>query len=593
MAEKMYFKDGDSVYQAHFLDEGYPEDPRNPDFCTNLGTMVFKKKLRYELGDEQVEDFGDFFRDQISEKEPNDYFEGFIEFELPTLEQAQNDENLSRFIAGTEESGYRFDKELYAQEMDYILSSIKDSLGESVCNDISGGIPIDEKTNFLTDTYRIDLRTADCAGYTKAENCLNEIKSELSSRIKNLAPKNWFNYTEDSIHAFNRLDDLTESQLFDKWAQTKLCVIPINFFEHSGITVHEAAVRKTLRAANDRDDGDVYNDGFIYIDKDNQEVLNELKGEARDSEGKVYNTWKAKTSEEVKNWAEENLRSEIKTYASYLEGDVHSLEVEEFNRETLDWDILENQSCSMVFGSDLKSELKSLGYKIDNVLTEEQIKQLLNTPTPEFKKACWNEFIESVRKALPEFDNKPEYASAAVLYSMNQKGSLELNKKALNEYMKEIGCDSREKTVSVLKEALALNKEKSQSQNYEQESLKDFDPYTDGGKQFEIYFSTNHNPEASNYKSKRAPNHVLVVDTENKRYGLLTGAYSIDGDHFDDYKNKPDLSTKKLREKIEHLETSGFKFQKFTSERGVYSQGDPKKLYPKSRQKDLNIGIER
>ncbi len=258
----------------------------------------------------------------------------------------------------------------------------------------------------------------------------------------------------------------------------------------------------------------------------------------------------------------------------------------------MNWDILEDEKIDMIYGSDLETELKVSGYNIENILTEEQIKQIENTPTAEYKKACWNEFIDSIKNKLPVFDNKLKYALEAAFLLLNQNGTPELTKKALNEYMNEIGCDSKEKTISILNKT--LNIEKTQGQ--EQENLKEFDPFfynNDGGKQYEIYFSTNHNPNSSNYHSKLSAEHALVVDTENKRYGLLSGAYSFNGTKFYDYEKAPDLSVKKLREKIEQLESYGFKFQKFTTKAGEYSQGNPRSLYPKNRQKDLNIGYER
>ncbi len=289
----------------------------------NLGTMVFKKHNHSSYGDKQVDYFDDFFKEQISSAEPNDFFEGYYEFELPSLEQAQNDEKLSRFIAGTKENEFHFDKDLYSQEMDAILSNIKESFGDEYCDTLTGGILVDEETQKLTNTYRLDLRTVNCFSYGQAEGCLNLIKSKLHSALKDLVMDDEI---EDSIriHHCNELDDLTESHLYDKWAATKFCVIPINLYEHSGVTCHPAVLRKTNRVANDRDDGKIFNDGFIYVDKNNKEVLNELKGEARDSNGKIYNTWKAKTPEEAKEWAEAVLTNEIELYADYLEGEVHS-----------------------------------------------------------------------------------------------------------------------------------------------------------------------------------------------------------------------------------------------------------------------------
>lgn len=578
-----YFKTNDGKFLK--LDYDYTQDyfsPRDPEYQSNLGTMVFPKERnrRYTLGDKQPESFDEFFKEELSEKEAHDFMEGTIEIELPTLEDCQNNEALSRFIAGTEENGYHFDVDLFNQELDGILSAVKDNLGAAVCEDLSGGIPIDENTGKLTDSYIIDLRSANCIGYMSAENAWVQIRDELSTYLSDLLPRHSLNYT-DSIHAFNDLDDLTESQLYDKWAETKLCVIPINIFEHSGMTCHEASLRKTLHVANDRDDGAIYNDGFIYVDKDNKEVLNELKGEARDKEGNVYNRWKAKTPEETKAWAETNLRSEIKEYASYLEGNVYDVSIYEFDPKTMDWGEPVVGYNFLITDDVEKYISENIEYsgKIEAEIHSEVMKKIENTPTPEFKEACFENFKAKIKEILPEFDGNLQHAARAATIAIKDNPSSKLEKDALTMYMQEKGCNSPESTFKFLEESLGVK-------NIE----KEFNPYEPG---YEVYFHTNPNPNSSNYHSKASPLHALVVDKKNKRYGLLSGSYSFSGNQFNWYQKIPDLSIKKLREKIEELESYGLKFQKFTTSAGEYSQGNPKELYPKNKQKEIESRYER
>lgn len=40
------------------------------------------------------------------------------------------------------------------------------------------------------------------------------------------------------------LDKLTDSQLYERWKDSKAAVLPINLYIHSGETCHEASVRK-------------------------------------------------------------------------------------------------------------------------------------------------------------------------------------------------------------------------------------------------------------------------------------------------------------------------------------------------------------
>lgn len=583
MENTRFYQTKDGKFLKLEYNECYdPNDPRDPEYQTNLGTMVFPKERnrRYILGDKQPESFEDFFKDELSEKNPPDYIEGTIEINLPTLEDCQNNEALSRFIAGTKENGYHFDVDLFNQELDGILSAVKDNLGASVCEDLYGGIPIDEKTGKLTDRYVIDIRTTNFYEYMAAESAWNRIRNELSSYLNDSFPRYSLEYT-DSIHAYNDFDHLTESQLYDKWAETKLCVIPINLFEHSGMTCYEAFLRKTLHVTNDRDDGAIYNDGFIYVDKDNEEVLNELKGEARDKDGNIYNTWKPKTPEETKVWAEAILRAEIKEYASYLEGNVYDVSIYEFDPKTMDWGEAVVGYNSLITDDVEKyiSENNEYAGKIKTEIHSEVMKQIENTPTPEFKEACFENFKAKIKEILPEFDGNLQHAARAVTIAIKDNPSSKLEKDALTMYMQEKGCNSPESTFKFLEESLGVK-------NIE----KEFNPYEPG---YEVFFHTNPNPNSSNYHSKASPLHALVVDKKNKRYGLLSGSYSFSGNQFNWYQKIPDLSIKKLREKIEELESYGLKFQKFTTSAGEYSQGNPKELYPKNKQKEIESRYER
>ncbi|MBO4858717.1 MAG: hypothetical protein J5527_09395 [Treponema sp.] len=581
--ETKYFKTTDREYLK--LDYDYcndPYDPRDPDYQTNLGTMVFPEERNpyHAFGDLQPESFEEFFKNELSEAEPHEYMEGSIEFTFPSLEDCQNNEALSRFIAGTEENGFHFDVDLFNQEMDSILSSVKDNLGSSVCEDLTGGIPVDEKTGRLTDSYIINLRTSNCKDYYGAESAYNRIRDELSDCLNVFVPKNFFNY-QDSIHHFNELEGFSESQLYDKWAETKFCVIPINIYEHSGITCHEASLRKTLHAANDRDDGAIYNDGFIYVNKNNQEVLNELKGEARDEDGNLYNKWKPKTPEETKAWAEKILKQEIKEYARFLEGNVFDVSIYELDKSTLDWGE-PVVGYNSLFVDDVEEYIKENNEYAGKIVSEiypNIMDVILNTPTPEFKKNAFENYVSKIKEILPDYDNNIKYAASAATLAMKSGSSTNLEIKALNLYLKENGCTNPENTFKMLEKAVGIKTLE-----------KVFDPFEPG---YEVFFHTNPNPNSSNYHSKASPFHALVVDKENKRYGLLSGSYSFSGNQFNFYQKIPVLSIKKLREKIEELESYGLKFQKFTTSAGEYSQGNPKELYPRNRQKEIESRYER
>ena len=523
--ESLYFKNNDGVIYHAVLD--YDMDAQNPRDWSNLGKMVFKNHNRYSLGDEQPEYYNDFFKEQISENEPSNYFEGYFEFELPSLEKIENDENFSRFIAGTKENGFRFDKELYDQEIKAILSNIKEELKDE-CEELNGGIPVDDNTNRLTDVYRINLRTINCSDYVPAEYCLNMIKSKLSENLENLFPKNFFNYSQDSIIFYDELDELTESQLYEKWAATKFCVIPINIHEHSGITCYAAPLRKTLRVANDKDDGFIYNDGFIYLDKDNPEIQEELKN---------------KSVEEVSDWAKEILKGEIEIYARYLEGDCSSLRIEKFDKETLNWDEIEN--VGGFYGGDLDSILKDNGYDIFETIREEDAEKLPFTITDEYKKHVYDDFIGEIKKLLPELDNNIVHAFKAIQFNL-KKSDLQY-RTALDQYLVEHGCSDKDKTVEMITESLGIK-----TQLKESKTLSFMD------ENLNCYYCVNKNKNSSALGS---PHAALLVDLENRCYSYVTGVEYMLSKPSETYLKKViKLPSKKaLEERLINVISCGFK----------------------------------
>ncbi|OJF76959.1 MAG: hypothetical protein BKP49_05165 [Treponema sp. CETP13] len=201
---------------------------------------------------------------------------------------------------------------------------------------------------------------------------------------------------------------------------------PESFDEFFKEELSEKEAHDFMEGTNDLDDGAIYNDGFIYVDKDNKEVLNELKGEARDKEGNVYNRWKAKTPEETKAWAEANLRSEIKEYASYLEGNVYDVSVYEFEPKTMDWGE-PVVGYNFLITDDVEkyiSENNEYSGKIEKEIHSEVMKEIENTPTPEYKEASFENFKTKIRKVLPEFDGNLQHAARAVTIALKDNPSM-------------------------------------------------------------------------------------------------------------------------------------------------------------------------
>lgn len=557
--ETKFFKTTDGKYLKLDYDYCYdPYDPRDPAYQTTLGTMVFPKNKnpRYTFGDVQPESFEDFFKEELSEAEPHEFMEGSIEFSLPTLEDCQKNESLSRFIAGTEESGYHFDVDLFNQEMDSILSSVKDNLGASICEELTGGIPIDEKTGKITDSYIIDLKTANCKDYYGAESAYNQIRDELTYHLSEILPKNFFNY-QDSINHFNELDDLTESQLYDKWAETKLCVIPINIFEHSGISCCEASLRKTLHVSNDRDDGAIYNNGFIYVNKNNKEILDQLKGEARDSDGNLYNKWKAKTLEETKVWAEGILKGEIKEYANALEGNVYDVSIYELDSATLDWGEPVVGYNSLIV-DDVEEYIKNYNEyagKIVEELLKPEMEVILHTPTSEFKKNIFDNYVSKIKEILPDYDNNVKYAASAASLAMKSGGATSLEREALNLFLKENDCTDPESTFKFLEESVGIK-----GKNL----AKELNPLSFRDENLECVFSKIKNPNRSD---NGGVNNALLIDYENRRFAYVSGASQMIDKPSETYLKKvEELSSKAVEKKLETLVKAGFKNASLNSE---------------------------
>ena len=68
--ETKYYKDKDGKFlKLDYRYNEYPESPLNPNFQTNLGTMICKDMKNYALGNVQVKDWEEYFRSELSDDE--------------------------------------------------------------------------------------------------------------------------------------------------------------------------------------------------------------------------------------------------------------------------------------------------------------------------------------------------------------------------------------------------------------------------------------------------------------------------------------------------------------------------------------------
>lgn len=286
--------------------------------------------------------------------------------------------------------------------------------------------------------------------------------------------------------------------------------------------------------------------------------MNELKGEARDSDGKIYNTWKPKTEEDAKKWAEENIRAEIREYANYLEGDVHTLTVSWFNPKTLGWE--KQDDISGILGSSPFVEISSLGYSAGTIIEEQEIKILENSINPEFKAETAKLYIEEVKENLPDFDGNIK-ASATSVSKVWKATKSDIHRAALNEYFKDNKLDSPEKTFSFLSEKAGIaEKEKQISPiNIKDENIKAYIARSDNGGLAKL----------------------LLVDEKNKSFAYFNSpSYIIQkGDIFGKVTNLG--SGKRVEDKAKELSRYGFKDVNVSNE----SIAKYQKHFP---EKDLN-----
>lgn len=517
-----FFKTDDGIY--HKIESDYDRNPLDPrkDF-DNLGQMVFKKQSRYSLGDIQTDEFAEFFEDELKEIDSDICLEGCIRGVFP-----DNDNN---YMVGNNEIGYRFDKEKFLQDVEAALDNLY-SNNNDLFKQVTCGIPL-TYSNSYSEHIEIDFEIKNPFLYKTAVEKINEVLSEYN--LEDL---------EVSLHnnIFLR-DKLTEKQLFDLWAEKQFFVLPINIFEpsNSNTFLHPGTLNtRTEKYLDGSNIEEITNSGFIYVSKDNEEVLEYLKEHSE---------------EETKQWLENIFKGEIELYSQYANGEVYTITDSVFNPKTLNWDKAEE--ASSYYGSEIEYIKDNLG--AGKYISQNEIQDLENTITPEFIKATGEKFIAEIQECLSDFDENLLYAQKSIFNAWNREAKIELfpneNKlKALNQFLKDNGCDSPEKTIAFLEKNIKPSQQKT------------FNPFSYEAEKegYETWLNPNSNKLASNYNSRSSPKNALIIDYQNKRFGILSGSYSFSGNTLPNYKKNPLLSGKKFKEKIEHLLSIGFTFEKFT-----------------------------
>lgn len=537
--ETLYFKSGKNYVKAEWEYDNYPENPQQDR--ENIGKMVFFKNRNGDFGDEQVDNWREFFINQLTDYNPFSNYKGEVKFKIPSAEEAAGNPRLEKYLT----SDGRFDKELFNQDVKSSLDSAERELrGDTELAvfgvNISGGIPLLKDRQTLSGEYSVGFETEIFPEYGNYSWMLDRTVDAIGKALEeNFGIKESQRSVDWNLE--NSFKGLSESEIYEKWAQTKAAVVPIDLYIHSETTIHEASLRKSPFGLDlENDDGYIYNDGFAYIDKDNKEYRRLL------AEGK--------SEKDAREWAEQNLHGEIQDYANYLEGDIHTLAVSYFNPKTNEWE--QGEMETGILGGTLEQALKERGTSIDEILAKNTVFNLENSVNPEFKKETVRMYIDDVRKNLPDFHNSLEAAAVSVSKQWKAKADVnveatdrlnrwEMRKRALKEYFKENGIDSAEKTFAFLAKETGF---KEKNPNLPPLSIKD--------KDLKAYIAIIHNPNRSDNGGLAR---LLLVDEKNKSFAYFNNpSYIV---------SKSDIggkitnlgSGKRVDEKAKELSRYGFK----------------------------------
>lgn len=529
----LYFKDENNKY--HKFNYEYHSDPENPRIWENLGTMVFLKQRNYKLGDEKINNYTDFFINQLTNGEGDEYqIKGKIIVDIPTLEQAKENNKLKELYIRKDLSNFeKFDTELFYQNLEKEIDKIYTKYEEQdKIHKLDIDLPL-TKDKKLSDQIEISYSTSYNSVYSDInDEYFKQIEKELLDVIKN---KFNVNFTEENSEIKYKYQNLTEEKLYDLWSERQFFILPINIYEHSDIKIYPANLDFTKYE-------NINNNGFIFVSKENQEVLDYLE---------------AHSEEETKDWLYQVFESEIKLYNQYIRGEVYSATDAIFNEDLLSWE--ENES-NIILYEDPIDYIKRSFFDI-KFLSKYDMQEIENTITDNYIDYIGNKYLEEVKKTLPEYDGNIAHAQTAIYNSWNEEPNNKLKIKALKEYL---------------------------SKN---EIKNNFDPFhSKESKNYETIIKICTNPNSQCYNSTVSPEYALIIDKENKRYGLLQGPYRFNTTNLSNITSTK--SIKKIKDKIQDLESDGYHFEKFTGNESIInakSQGDVSSLFKKN---NIQLNIE-
>lgn len=331
---------------------------------------------------------------------------------------------------------------------------------------------VDEKN----DIYRVSIEQDDDVSFSNPRE-INHLGTMICNHSKYKLgdiQDNFYLFMNNQVNTND--EDLSDRELFKKWIDSKYMVLPLNLYDHSGITM-------SIGFDRGWDNGVV---GYIFVDKDNKEVLDYQKNNSE---------------EETKKWVEENLRAEVATYSNYLSGEIYFAKSQKFDKVNREW--IDYDSLGGIYPNNELNYQKQLEEIAENVvnakefISKKEVDNLISIENPLNKKAIFDAFIKNIKENISDFNNN--YMSSAIhVQKTTSKDKLDIVK----TYMKLLGCDEERKTCLLLKDKIFEN--------------KNFEPTR-------IIYGWN--------KTNGYDTGTLYIDDVNQRFGLVASCIASSFDH--------------------------------------------------------------
>ena len=405
-SDSVYFSKDDEgkVFRTTLIKDSEPYFPRDPEMLENLGTLVMQRDTVAGDTEANVDNIYDYMIEQLEPEYESSVSRSFRIPDVEVLiEKAKENPALEKYIKrrdGNIEPVTRIDTVALISDIESAIDKSFDlsELPESEKIDFSCNAPqVDATGRFLNQDLQVVFKYD---GVIENGGELNLKLDELCDKFYEIATKDFgcipstFNY--NSLDISNKNENLTRQELFEKFKNTKAAALPVSYGEHGPgarwLNVSENANHLS---------------GIIFVDKNNKEYLDMIKGEARDSDGNIYSKWKPCTEKEASEWAEKVLEGEIELYNQYLQGECYGVCNELYDPETRCWEEIET-----VWGCYPNSDLDYMqglaDIMIDNdiggeLLTKEAALEICKD-SPE---KVIEMFFDKAKKHLPEYENNP------------------------------------------------------------------------------------------------------------------------------------------------------------------------------------------